>query len=257
MWTERRVVTLDPRSWALIGFWIWFWPGLAVVAAKGIEGLALFLTAILARFLAMVVYNRLARWHQGVHIVQDSGSLVKIRLGRSWRALTLYALVAGGILGIGTGVMFGGLMVWVLVLAGLTLLTETITVLLYNGIVVPFYGGWQWQEARAKEKWRIVNFTPNQTRLFFATLLFAWTAVIMVLLIMMAILFFAAVRRALPQGFFSLGVIVFASFVLAIVGFVVSVLFGWWCFWGVTWYNRWVTHGGGIQMTIDAWEIPL
>lgn len=257
MWTERRVVTVDPRPWAVIGLWVWFWPGLALVLGKGLDGLVLFLIAMLARFLAVVLYNRLAGWHQGVHIVQDSGSMVKIRLGRSWRALTLYGLVTGAILGVGVGLIFGRVLMWVVLAAVLTLLTQALTVLLYNGIVVPFYGGWQWQEAIQREKWRVLNFTPNQTRLLFATLLFAWTAVILVLLIVVATIFFAAVRRALPQGFFSLGVIVFASFFVAILGFVLSVIYGWWCFWGVTWYNRWAARGGGIQMTVETQEISL
>lgn len=49
--------------------------------------------------------------------------------------------MAGEVLGIGEGIIFGSLQVWVGVVASLTLVTQVITVLLYNGIVVPFYGG--------------------------------------------------------------------------------------------------------------------
>ncbi len=258
MWIERRIVTLDVWSWILIGCWAWFWPGVALVVIKGLAGGLVFLIAMLGRAVAMMVSNRLAGWHRGLHIVQDSGSLLKIHMAQSWKVLGLYGVISGTVLGLAVWGVFGPMPFWAgIVVWGLSLIAQGITILLYNGIVVPFYGGWQWRQQLEAGKLRIVDFTPNQTRLFFATLLFAWTVVIVVLLIIVWILFFAAVHRVLPQGFFSLGVIVFSSFLVAVVGFVCAVVLGWWFYWGATLYNRWVTHGGGVYMTSDTTEIAL
>lgn len=258
MWTERRIVSVDAWSWTLLGLWAWFWPGVGLVLAKGLAGVLVLLIAMLGRVVAMIICNRMARWHQGVHIVQDSGALLKIRLALSWRALGLYAGVTGGVLGVGVWGVLGPMPFWwVFVVAGVSIAAQVITLILYNGIVVPFYGGWQWHQQVDHGKFRILNFTPNQTRLLFATLLFAWTAVILVVWIGLGLLFFAAIHKALPQGFFSLGLIVFSSFLAAIIGFVLSVALSWWFFWGATWYNRWANHGGGVQMTAETTTIAL
>ncbi len=258
MWQERRVLTLGLGGWTWLGFWIWLWPGVMVMLWHGLMGFRLLVALLAGRALGMAVYNRLAFWHGGVRMVYDAGSLIRVPLQTSWRALTVYSAIMGVVLGV--GLMWGGPLSpgWAISLCVvLSVMATHLTIILYNHVVVPFYGGWQWQEERGVHRIRIVGLVPNQTRLMFSTLVYAWVVVALVVMVLALSILLAFMARVLPKGFFSIGIVVFAAFVMAIFGFLLAVLAGWWFYWGAYWYNRWAQRGGGISFDVRILEVSL
>lgn len=258
MWQERQIVTIGTLVWITAGLWFWIWPSVALALWQGwAAGLWLLAAALVGRALGVLAYNRLSFWHHGVRMVYDAGSLIRVPWRSSWAALTLYATLDGLIIGMGvaTGLPQGRW--WMaLITMGSAVVITNVTVLLYNHVVVPFYGGWQWQEERGIHRVRISRLVPNQTRLLFATLAYSWVIVVLVILIVTMGVVFTLISPALPKGFFSLGVVVFSAFVVAIAGFLLAVLVGWWFYWGAMCYNRWGPRHG-LALDVKIAEVQL
>ncbi len=58
------------------------------------------------------------------------------------------------------------------------------------------------------------------------------------------------------QGIFCLGVVVFSAFVVAVAGFLLAVLVGWWFYFGAVCYNRWGSRYG-LALDVKIAEVVL
>ncbi|CAB1128948.1 conserved membrane protein of unknown function [Candidatus Hydrogenisulfobacillus filiaventi] len=273
MWEQRHVQAVAVWPWVVVGAVLLLPPVAAVTlwiaghlsgfrAALGALGQGGLLWAgwLGLRALTAGVYNRWIGPRHGYRFWLEGQEIMAVDA----RSALLPAL-AGGILEGGGLTVLLGLLGWlhpVVALlgwgwplaAGVTagfLLVEG-SVLLYNRVVVPFYGTLTWpEEAAGGEDWtRVAALDPNGIRLVSATLFFAWVLVAVVLTVGGLYLALTVLARHLPAGYFGFSIAIFSGFLTALGGFLVAVATGWWMYLLAVAYNRWLGRGGGVRLRL-------
>lgn len=245
-------------------------PAIAVAVAVGArspgggwnwlaQGIGFYLAATLLGALSAWGYSASSAWHRGILTLFEKNRLQHVAISSAIKAF----LVPSAIFGLGMGLLAApvigpiprvGGWTWALFLVGLPLAVYLVNLIglgLYNRVVVPFYGSLSWEEAPDKDGVRIVAVNPREVRLVAALWLFSWAILLLLLVVVALIVLLTVMANRLPAGYFGLGVALFSGFFLAGVGFLLSVMLGYWCAWGARLYNRWAQAGGGFHWTPD------